>query len=80
MIADALFNSIDTHGTRLELTCPRDSTLSKRNKDGYVDNTSLGVDGRDRDVMGQLTTAAQRHEITLYATGGNHPLTSAPGF
>ena len=70
MIADALFNYIDAHGTRLELACPRDSTLRKRNEDGYVDNTSLGVDGRDRNIMGRLTTVAQRQERTLYATGG----------
>ena len=35
-----------------------------------MDNTALGVDGRDERVAEHLQSAAQQHEQTLYATGG----------
>ena len=64
------FNLIDAHGAELDLSSPTKSLRSKRNKDGYVDDSSLGVDGRDGRVMSRLTIAAQQHERTLFATGG----------
>ena len=69
VIADALFNSIDVHGAGLDLASPTETHWCKRNKDGYVDNTLLVVDGRDNRVVNRLTVAAQRHERTLFATG-----------
>ena len=35
-----------------------------------MDDSSLGVDGRDDRVMERLTNTAQRHKRTLVATGG----------
>ena len=70
VIADVLFNCMDSKGLELIFTNPGGSRVSARNEDGYVDNTSLGVDGRDSKVTERITAAAQRHERTLYATGG----------
>ena len=70
VIADVLFNTMDGYGTELQLRDPAGAIVSKRNEDGYVDDTSLGVDGRDINVVGRLRTAAQRHEKVLFATGG----------
>lgn len=70
VIADVLFKTMDEYGTGLDLVDPTGRTKSRRNEDGYVDDTSLGVDGRDSEVVGRLTMAAQRHERILYATGG----------
>lgn len=70
VIADILFNSIDSKGAQLVFTDPRRERTSARSEDGYVDDTALGVDGRDEQVIARLTTAAQRHERILYATGG----------
>ena len=35
-----------------------------------VNDMSIGVDSRDANAVKRLMTAAQRHERTLYATGG----------
>ena len=43
--------------------------MIKINDNGYVDDMSLGVDGRDGKVMSRLTVAAQQHKRTLFATG-----------
>ena len=45
LIAGALFNSMDANGHGLVLSNPNGSNVSRKNKDGYVDDTSLGVDG-----------------------------------
>ena len=70
VIADALFNTIDDYGHGLSLQDPRATVRCNRNEDGYVDDTSLGVDGRDNNPHERIITAAQRHERVLYATGG----------
>ena len=70
VIADIMFNSMDSNGAELVFTNPRRDKISARNEDGYVDDTALGVDGRDNRVTERITTAAQRHERTLYETGG----------
>ena len=70
VIADAFFNSIDSYRPGLDLCDPNRTISSHRNEDRYVDNTSLGVDGRDQNVVGRLTEAAQHHERTLYTTCG----------
>ena len=70
VIADVLFNTMDGYGSELRLRDPAGTLSSERNEDGYVDDTSLGVDGRDRNVVGRLRAAAQRHEKVLFATGG----------
>ena len=70
VIADVLFNTMDSHGAGMDLRDPTDTVVSQRNEDGYVDDTSLGVDGCDNKVLNRLTTSAQRHERLLYATGG----------
>ena len=70
VIADVLFNSMDSQGKGLVFNSPRRDVVSARNEDGYVDDTALGVNGRDGRVMERITTAAQRHERILYATGG----------
>ena len=58
VIADALFNFIDSHGAGLPLISPTTTLQSKRNEDGYVDGTSLVVDGRDGKIVDRLTVAA----------------------
>ena len=70
-IADVLFDTMDDFGPGLVLQDPRGDQISQRSKDGFVDDTSLGVDGRDQNVIGRLTESAQRHERVLYATGTN---------
>ena len=60
---------MDANRHGLFLSNPNGSNVSRRNEDGYVDDTSFGVDGRDNNVARRLTTAAQRHERTLFATG-----------
>ena len=45
VIADVLFNTMDNHGAGLELRDPTNQVYSKRNMDGYMDDTSLRVDG-----------------------------------
>ena len=69
-IADVLFNTMDDFGPGLVLQDPIGKQISQRSEDGFVDDTSLGVDGRDQNVIGRLTESAQRHERVLYATGG----------
>ena len=61
---------MDSKGAELILSNPGGDITSARNEDGYVDDTALGVNGRDNEVTEQLTSAAQRQERTLYATGG----------
>ena len=70
VIADVLFNTMDEYGHGMKLQDPSGRLHNARNEDGYVDDTSLGVDGRDEDVHGRISAAAQRHERVLYATGG----------
>ena len=36
-----------------------------------MDDTSIGVDGRDKKPVERITTQAQQHKRTLFATGGN---------
>ena len=36
--------------------------ISERNEDGYVDDTAMGVDGRDARVAKRLHSVEQRHE------------------
>ena len=43
VIADILFNCMNSKGAELVLTSPSRDTISERNEDGYVDNTTLGV-------------------------------------
>ena len=69
-IADALFNAIDSYGPGLILRSPNGNKTSARNEDGFVDDTALGVDVRDDDLLKRLTTNAQRHERMLYSSGG----------
>ena len=59
VIADILFNCMDSKGAELIFSNPGGDITSARNEDGYVDNTALGVDGRDNKVTEQLTSAAQ---------------------
>ena len=54
----------------MDLRDPTNTVVSQRNEDGYVDDTSLGVDGRSDKVLDRLSTSAQRHERLIYATGG----------
>ena len=61
---------MDSKGAELILSNPGGDIVSSRNKGRYVDNTALGVDGRDDNVVERITRAAQQHERTLYATGG----------
>ena len=61
---------MDSKGPEIVLNIPRGDIVSTRNKDGYMDDPALGVDGRDKDVTKKIMAAAQRHERTLYATGG----------
>ena len=44
--------------------------MREHTEDSYVDDTSLGVDGQDDDVVGKINLAAQQHEQVLCATGG----------
>ena len=69
VISDILFNGMDSKGAELICSNPGEDITSARNEDGYVDDTALGVDGRDNKVTERLTSAAQRHERTMYATG-----------
>ena len=61
---------MDSKGAELRFSNPRKDIISARNEDGYVDDTALGVDGRDARVPESLKSAAQQHERTMYATGG----------
>ena len=77
VIADVLFNTMDSYGHGMKLRDPTGRIVNGRNEDGYVDDTSLGVDGQDEKVVESLTEAAQRHEKVLYATGGKLALENA---
>ena len=50
VIADVLFNCMDSKGAALILSNPSGDVISARNKDRYVNDTLLGVDGRDTNV------------------------------
>ena len=62
VIADVLLNCMDSKGTELILSNSSGDVISARNEDGYVDDTLLGVYGRDTNVTARLTTTAQCHE------------------
>ena len=52
VIADVLFNTMDSFGYGLELQDPAGRLFNWRTEDEYVDDTLLGVDGSDQNFTG----------------------------
>ena len=70
VIADVLFNYIDKRGAGMILVSPTRDRVRTRNEERYVNDTALGVDRRDNNMVDRITTTAQQHKRTIYATGG----------
>ena len=69
-ISDVIFDTKDSYGSSCVLSNPQKDIIQSRTEDGFVDDSSAGVEGRDDRAEHRLQELSQRHEKVLHATGG----------
>jgi hypothetical protein len=73
-ISNVIFDTIDSYGSSCVVSNPQKYITQSRTEDGFVDESSASVNGRDNRAEHRLQEMSQRHKKVLHATGGKMAL------